>query len=195
MKLRSFVLAGSAAIALGAAAGFAFPVHAALSQQEQQERAETRQLNDQQAQNPGSAPDAPADTQAASGTSDTAAGRAAATVGNEVDEAVGPDAPVTKAELSKAVPLPRIKDPAKTLATAEIKNRKGEALGEVKSVDVNTDGTARDVKADVGGFLGVGEREVSLDAHNLVYVKNRNLIVTDMTRPQIENLPQVDKSY
>ncbi len=211
MTLKTMALAGSAAIVLGAAAGFAFPAHSASTAQEnRQEHAITEDLNAQQLQHPGvvAAASQSDDRMAESGDTSndkssntassgapSAAQRTAATVGNEVDKAVGPDKPVTKTELRKAVAVSDVANPTATLATAEIKNRKGQALGEVKSVDVSTDGKARAVKADVGGFLGVGEREVSLDASKLVYLKDRNLIVTDMTKPEIENLPPVSKSY
>jgi len=210
MTFKTMALAGSAAIALGAAAGFAFPAHSASTAQEnKQEHAITEQLNEQQLQHPGdvaataNSGDQGSGDQMAQGSDNgsnaastpSTADRAAATVGNEVDKAVGPDEPVTGAEMRKAVALSAVSNPKATLATAEIKNRKGQALGEVKAVDVATDGKVKAVKADVGGFLGVGEREVSLDARNLVYLKDRNLIVTDMTKPQIENLPPVSKSY
>ena len=205
MTFKTLALAGSAAIALGAAAGFAYPAHSASTAQEnRQEHAITEDLNAQQLQHPGVVAATPqsgdqmaqsSDNSGNAANAPSAADRTAATVGNEVDKAVGPDEPVTKTDLRKAVALTDVQNPTATLATVEIKNRKGQALGEVKSVDVSTDGKVRAVKADVGGFLGVGEREVSLDARDLVYLKDRNLIVTDMTKPQIENLPPVSKSY
>jgi hypothetical protein len=210
MTFKTMALAGSAAIALGAAAGFAYPAHSASTAQEnRQEQSITQQLNEQQLQHPGavaatadsgdqmaqSSDNGSSDNSSNAASTPSTADRTVATVGNEVDKAVGPDKPVTNAEMRKAVSLTEVSNPAATLATAEIKNRKGQALGEVKSVDVATDGKVKAVKADVGGFLGVGEREVSLDARDLVYLKDRNLIVTDMTKPQIENLPPVSKSY
>jgi hypothetical protein len=110
-------------------------------------------------------------------------------VGNEVDTAVGPNTPITKAELANAVPLSSIKEPALTLSTAQIKNPKGEAVGTVSSVDVTPEGKAKAVHADVGGFLGVGGHIVALDADKLVYSKSRNLLLTKLSKDEIQDLP------
>jgi hypothetical protein len=118
----------------------------------------------------------------------TAAERAAAKAGNEIDKAVGPDRPVTDSELASAVKLGAIKNPAQALATAQIKNRQGEAIGTVSSVDVAPDGKAKAIHADVGGFLGIGEHKVAIKARNFVYLKSRNLLVTTLTKDQIEAL-------
>jgi hypothetical protein len=119
----------------------------------------------------------------------TATERAGESVGNAVDQAVGPDKPITKAELTHAVSLSKIENPAQALSTAQIKNRAGQAIGTVSSVDVTPDGKASAVHADVGGFLGLGTHVVVLDASKLVYLKSRNLLVTRLTKKQIEALP------
>jgi hypothetical protein len=116
--------------------------------------------------------------------------RAGAAVGNKVDQAVGPNNPITADELSAAVPLTSVSDPAKALATAEIKNPAGEPIGTVSSVDVTSKGEAKAVHADVGGFLGMGSHPVALKASKLTYLQSRNLIVTHMTKDQIKALPQ-----
>jgi hypothetical protein len=48
----------------------------------------------------------------------SAGDRAAAKAGNEIDKALGPDRPVTEAELKSSVSLDTIKTPARALATA-----------------------------------------------------------------------------
>jgi len=115
--------------------------------------------------------------------------RAAAKAGNEIDKAIGPDRPITNSEFSKGVVLGGIKNPAQALATAEIKNKHGQAIATVSSVDVGPDGKARAIHADVGGFLGIGTHRVALKASSFVYLKDRNLLVTTMTKDQIEALP------
>jgi hypothetical protein len=115
--------------------------------------------------------------------------RATARVGNEVDKAAGANTPITKAELTHAVALSMIDDPAKALSTAQIKNAQGEAVGTVSSVDVMADGKAKAVHADVGGFLGIGGHVVALDADKLVYLKARNLLVTKLSKEEIQALP------
>jgi PRC-barrel domain len=114
--------------------------------------------------------------------------RAAASAGNEIDKAVGPDRPVSSEEISHAVALSAIDNPARALATAEIKNRRGQAVGKVSSVDVGPDGIARAVSVDVGGFLGIGEHRVAIRAASLSYLKSRDLLVTTLSKKQIEAL-------
>jgi hypothetical protein len=119
----------------------------------------------------------------------SAAERAAAKTGNEIDKAVGVDRPVTAIELKSGVALGGINNPAQALATAQIKNRQGQAIGTVSSVDVAPDGKAEAIHADVGGFLGMGTHRVAIRASNFVYLKSRDLLVTTMTRDQIKALP------
>ncbi len=118
----------------------------------------------------------------------TATDRAAAKAGNEIDKAIGPDHPVTEIEMKSGVALSGIKNPAQTLATAEIKNRQGQAIATVSSIDVAPDGTAQAIHADVGGFLGIGTHRVALKAATFLYLKDRNLLVTNLTKEQIQAL-------
>ena len=114
--------------------------------------------------------------------------RAAAKTGNEIDKTVGPDRPISSDEMAHAVSLSAIRNPAQALATAEIKNRQGEAVGTVSSVDVGPDGIARAVSVDVGGFLGMGTHRVAIRAASLSYLKSRDLLVTALSRKEIEEL-------
>ena len=43
-----------------------------------------------------------------------------------------------------------------------IKNTAGETIGEIKSIYINKDGKVDSVLVSVGGFLGVGDREVRI---------------------------------
>lgn len=119
----------------------------------------------------------------------TAGERAAAKVGNEIDEAVGPSKPITDAEMKTAVSLSKIADPEQALSTAAIKNPQGEAVGTVASVDVAANGKAKAVHANVGGFLGMGDRVVAFDADKLSYIKSRNILVTRLSKDEIKLLP------
>jgi len=117
----------------------------------------------------------------------TTAERAAAKTGNEIDKAMGPNRPVTEKELNSGISLDAINNPARALATAEIKNRQGQAIGTVSSVDVAPDGKA--IHVDVGGFLGMGTHRVAIRAGNFVHLKSRDLLVTTMTKDQIKAIP------
>jgi hypothetical protein len=115
--------------------------------------------------------------------------RAAAKTGNEIDKSLGPNKPISSDEMAHAISLAGIKNPAQALATAEIKNREGEAVGSVSSVDVAPDGVARAVSVDVGGFLGMGTHRVAIRAASLRYLKSRDLLVTSLSRDEIKALP------
>ena len=114
--------------------------------------------------------------------------RAAAKTGNEIDKSLGPNKPISSDEMAHAISLSGVKNPAQALATAEIKNREGEAVGSVSSVDVAPDGVARAVSVDVGGFLGVGTHRVAIRAGSLRYLKSRDLLVTSLSRDEIKAL-------
>jgi hypothetical protein len=114
--------------------------------------------------------------------------RAAAKTGNEIDKTVGPNRPISDEEMAHAVSLSTIHNPAQAIATAEIKNREGQAVGSVSSVDVGPDGVARAVSVDVGGFLGMGTHRVAIRAASLRYLKSRDLLVTSLSRNEIEAL-------
>ena len=100
-----------------------------------------------------------------------AAERGTAKTGNEIDEAIGPNRPVTETELKSSISLDTIHNPARALATAQIKNRQGQAIGTVSAVDVAPDGKAEAIHVDVGGFLGMGTHRVAIRASNFVYLK------------------------
>ena len=119
----------------------------------------------------------------------SAAERAAAKTGNEIDQAVGPNRPITARELRSGVGLDTINNPAQALATAQIKNKQGQAIGTVSSVDVAPDGKAEAIHVDVGGFLGLGEHRVAIRAGHFIYLKSRDLLVTTMTKNEMKALP------
>ncbi len=136
-----------------------------------------------------------ADSNTTANPAPSATDRVGAKIGNEIDKAVGPNNPITKQELGTAVSLSTIDNPAQALSTAQIKNAAGEAIGTVSSVDVTPTGKAKAVHADVGGFLGVGEHLVALNADKLVYLKSRNLLVTRLSKAQIKALPKQAPSH
>jgi hypothetical protein len=118
--------------------------------------------------------------------------RAAAETANEVDQAVSPDQPFTEDELSTGVRATAVKGPATTFSTATVETTGGSAVGEVRSVKVGGDGMAVAINVEVGGFLNVGERMVSIDASEFTYLPERNILVTKLSKAEIEKMPAVD---
>src|SRR5262245_59278640 len=121
----------------------------------------------------------------------TAAERAASEAANEVEQAAAPNAQITPAELASGVNGEDVTNPEATLSTAAVKTSSGQALGEVRSVVVGPDGKADAVIVEVGGFLNVGERAVSIDANKFTYLKDRNILVAAVAKSDVENMPEV----
>lgn len=216
MTIRSIALAGVATLALSVPALAAR--HAASDPAADAREAQiTAQLNQQQLAQPGATPSVNESAMAAndndtmqsgnqmqmsantsspmpdktsansSAAPQSEAGKMASEAGNEIDQATGLKTPVTKGEMATATSITVVAPD--TLKTAELKNPEGQALGEVKSVRLADDGEVAGIVAEVGGFLGVGEREVSLDTKGLSYLKSRNIIIANYTREQLAKMP------
>ena len=68
-------------------------------------------------------------------------------------------------------------------------NSAGEKVGEVESALIDQDGKVRYVIVGVGGFLGLGERDVALRWDQLTMADNDQKIVVNMTKEQLTALP------
>ena len=111
------------------------------------------------------------------------------------------------AALAAVITLPAIaqdvKAPATTAQTAiteqEAKNwvdkpvysSDGKKLGEVAAILRTADNKITELRADIGGFLGLGQHEVSVPAARF-YLQN-DRVVLDMTAAQAKELPKVVK--
>ncbi len=79
------------------------------------------------------------------------------------------------------------------LVGAPVIGLKDEELGEVSEVVVTDDGMVKSYIIDVGGFLGIGEKPVALDAEKLDIRMNADgelRIYTNFTAKQLEALPE-----
>lgn len=115
--------------------------------------------------------------------------RTAAEAANEVEQAAAPAAQITPAELASGLNAKDVPNPAQTLSTAAVKTADGQAVGEVRSVVVGPSGKADAVVVEVGGFLNVGERAVSIEATKFTYLKDRNILVASVSKSDIEKMP------
>jgi len=167
MKHRAIALASSALIAFGAGM-------LAIAQAEDEASSEIK-----------------AETGTAAGTKPSAVERAGAEVANELDQLASPDAPLADTELRAGLTLDKVGKPAEALAAAAVKNKKGENLGEVSAVVLGADGETDAISVEVGGFLGIGERVVLIDAESFVYLKDRNILVTSLSNEEVKTLPAV----
>ncbi len=79
---------------------------------------------------------------------------------------------------------------AKKLIGRNIKNANNDTVGEIKSVYLDKDGKVQTVIVGVGGFLGMGEREVALAWSDLQVSNNGEQVMVNMTKDQLKGLPE-----
>lgn len=120
-----------------------------------------------------------------------AADRTTAAIGNEIEQVASPTTTFTSGEVANGLMLNDVPNPATTLSTAAVKTANGEALGEVRSVIVGPNGKVTAIIVDVGGFLNVGERGVSIDAAAFTYLKDRNILVANVDKAAVEKMPPI----
>jgi sporulation protein YlmC with PRC-barrel domain len=66
----------------------------------------------------------------------------------------------------------------------------GEEIGEIEEVLVDADGQVRALTVEVGGFLGIGDREAIIEIDRLDRVDDQ--FQTSYTKEQLEQLPEWD---
>jgi hypothetical protein len=121
----------------------------------------------------------------------TSGGIAASKATTEVEKGVGAGDTLSASDMKSAMPLSKVKDAKAKLATAKVDDPMGHIIGPVKEVVTGKSGTPTAVHVDVGGWLGAGERVVSINAGNFTYIPGRDILVTKMSKAQIEKLPAV----
>lgn len=81
---------------------------------------------------------------------------------------------------STGINLNQVQSPKTTLRGASVKDSKGDAIGEVKSVQVDASGKVAAVN------VTVGSKTVALKADTLTYMQAENTIVSTQTKAEIE---------
>lgn len=119
----------------------------------------------------------------------TATEQAVTESSQELTQATGQNVQITAGEMAAGTQADKVADAKTKFATAAVKSRAGEAVGEVRSVTVGSDGKASAIVVEVGGFLNSGERLVSLNASRFTYLPDRNILVTAASKEEIEKLP------
>ena len=103
-----------------------------------------------------------------------------------------PPAATTTKDMSttaKDMPAPNAAD-ARKLIGRNIKNAENETFGEIKSVFISPDGKVDSVMVSVGGFLGVGDREVRIAWSDLRIADNGEKVTVNMTKDQLKAKPE-----
>jgi sporulation protein YlmC with PRC-barrel domain len=79
---------------------------------------------------------------------------------------------------------------AKQLIGAYVENSRGDKIGDVNSVYLDRDGKVRSVILGVGGFLGMGEHDVSVNWDSLSVSPDGKKLVTSLTKDQLQAMPE-----
>jgi hypothetical protein len=82
-----------------------------------------------------------------------------------------------------SIPLSDVQNPQQTLISSQVKDSKGEAIGEVKSVALNPEGKVQMVTVDTGS------RTVALEADGLMYAQAQNTVITQKSKSEIDQAP------
>lgn len=72
-----------------------------------------------------------------------------------------------------------------------------EDVGEIGDVILSSDGKVEAIIVDVGGFLGIGEKEVAISMENLVFMADEDgelYLYTEFTEEQLEGQPEYDET-
>ena len=98
--------------------------------------------------------------------------------------------PAATAPATKSMPAPAASADTRKLIGRNIQNAQNETIGEIKSVFIGKDGKVDSVMVGVGGFLGVGEREVRLAWSELNVSQNGEKVTVNMTKDQLKAKPE-----
>ena len=113
--------------------------------------------------------------------------------------ALAQDAPapaVDKAPAEKSAALDASDVSAKALLTESIKNAANETIGDINDVLISGDGKVSAVIVGVGGFLGMGEKNVALPYDQLGFAKDVGddlVVTTSATKESLETAPEYIK--
>lgn len=84
------------------------------------------------------------------------------------------------------------------LLDKSVRNANGEKIGDIEAVYVTPNGQVDSVIVGVGGFLGMGEREVAVKWSDLKVSADGETITSNMTKDSLKALPEYtykDKTY
>jgi hypothetical protein len=107
------------------------------------------------------------------------------------------EAPVVEAVEKKSAATFSGDVSAKELLSENVVNAANESIGDINDVLIGHDGKVAAVIVGVGGFLGMGEKDVALPYDQLTFSKdgNNNLIVgTSATKESLEDAPEYSRS-
>jgi trimeric autotransporter adhesin len=84
--------------------------------------------------------------------------------------------------------LDTVSNPKSTLASAKVENASGQQIGQVKRVNVGSNGKTQAVDIVVQGANGSTSKTVRVDANDLSYDKDNNVLVTPLSQDQLNSM-------
>ena len=137
------------------------------------------------------APTAPATAEAPAvkGDKPTAESTAPAATTDETKTAA-----IDKSQLTE-IPAGEIR--SEELVGTTVSGANNENVGEIGDVVLSTDGKVDSIIVDVGGFLGIGEKEVAVGTDNLAFMTDKDgnkYLYTNFTKEQLDAAAAYDKS-
>lgn len=85
---------------------------------------------------------------------------------------------------------------AKKLINESVKNAANETIGDINDVLISSDGKIAAVVVGVGGFLGMGEKDVALPFDQLMFANDADgdlSVSTGMTKESLQSAPEYVK--
>lgn len=86
--------------------------------------------------------------------------------------------------------LAGVSNPKDTLTKAKVEDASGNSVGTVDDVMLDKSGRPTALKVDVGSFLGIGGKDVSMRASSFKFDPDRKVLITTMNKDQIKKLPE-----
>jgi len=81
---------------------------------------------------------------------------------------------------------------ASELMGDSVENAEGEVLGEVDTLVVQQDGSISQVIVGVGGFLGIGEKDVAIAWDRITVHESEDRLVADVSRDELTDMPDYE---
>jgi hypothetical protein len=106
------------------------------------------------------------------------------------------NAPAAEAPAPTASKLQASDISAKALLNESVRNAANESIGDINDVLIGSDGKIAGVIVGVGGFLGMGEKDVALPFDQLVFAQDADddlVVNTTATKESLQAAPEYTK--
>lgn len=88
-------------------------------------------------------------------------------------------------DVSTGIPLNAVQDPATVLPGMRVETSNGEKIGEVRSVEITPNGAVQALTVAMRGLFGLATVNATMSGDDLVYLRERNSLVSRLTQTEI----------